>query len=79
MFLFQSDHKDQVENLGHQNLEVVQKLLPDKLDSLLLFVTTKFGPPALYAKTGQASALHLVVGSSKKKGVHFLLYLSFDV
>lgn len=52
----------------HQYLRVISKSLPDGLDELLLSVTLEYGPPILYAKTGQASTMRLLVGSRDKAG-----------
>jgi hypothetical protein len=74
LFCFQSDHEDLVENSavgGLQNLEVRSKPLPDNLPELLLSVTTEFGPPILYAKTGRASTLRLLVGTTRNKAGEF--------
>ncbi|KAJ9593196.1 hypothetical protein L9F63_015241, partial [Diploptera punctata] len=65
-----SDHEDQVENSAvgkHQNLEVRSKPLPDNFPELLLSVTAEFGRPIMYAKTGRASTLRLLVGSMNNK------------
>ncbi|XP_069676471.1 transforming growth factor beta receptor type 3-like [Periplaneta americana] len=64
-----SDREDQVENYAveNQNLEVRSKPLPDNLPDLLLSVTAEFGPPILYAKTGRASTLRLLVGTTRNK------------
>ncbi|PNF20041.1 hypothetical protein B7P43_G05816 [Cryptotermes secundus] len=73
-----SDHEDLVENSavgGHQNLEVRSKPLPDNLPELLLSVTTEFAPPILYAKTGRASTLRLLVGSTRNKAGEFMFIL----
>ncbi|GFG36315.1 hypothetical protein Cfor_06722, partial [Coptotermes formosanus] len=65
-----SDREDLVENSavgGHQNLEVRSKPLPDTFQQLIMSVTTEFGPPILYAKTGRASTLRLLVATTQNK------------
>ncbi|XP_068083102.1 transforming growth factor beta receptor type 3 [Anabrus simplex] len=64
-----SDHEDQVENSNSPHLEVRSISLPDSWDALLLSVMTEFGPPVLYAKTGRASTLRLLIGSKSKAGL----------
>lgn len=73
----QSDHEDLVENSavgGHQNLEVRSKPLPDTFQQLIMSVTTEFGPPILYAKTGRASTLRLLVATTRSKAGKFINY-----
>jgi len=78
-FDFQSDHEDLVENSavgGHQNLEVRSKPLPDTFQQLIMSVTTEFGPPILYAKTGRASTLRLLVATTRSKAGKFINYIA---
>ncbi|PSN54162.1 hypothetical protein C0J52_06845 [Blattella germanica] len=71
-----SDEEDQVENsaMGRlQNLEVRSKTLPDKFPELLLSVAEDYGPPVLYAKTGRASTLKLLVATIRNKASKYSL------
>lgn len=79
-FDIQSDREDLVENSavrGHQNLEVRSKPLPDTFQQLIMSVTTEFGPPILYAKTGRASTLQLLVATMQNKYGKFINYFIF--
>lgn len=64
-----SNEGDQVENEDRPGISVRWKRLPDRMDMLLSSVTTEFGvPPVLYAKTGRASTLNIIVGSCSNNG-----------
>ena len=63
----------------HQNLEVRSKPLPDNFPELLLSVTAEFGRPILYAKTGRASTLRLVVGTLRNRGGKFMFFNVFKI
>ncbi|XP_049763304.1 uncharacterized protein LOC126091983 [Schistocerca cancellata] len=64
-----SNEGDQVENEDHPGLSVRWERLPDRLDTLLLAITKEFGvPPVLYARTGRASTLNLIVGTCTSNG-----------
>lgn len=55
-------------------MEVRSKPLPDTFQQLIMSVTTEFGPPILYAKTGRASTLRLLVATTRSKAGKFINY-----
>nr|CAD7406516.1 unnamed protein product [Timema poppensis] len=69
--LIVSSDEDIVVNEGHVNMKVLSKNLPNSLNTLLLDIATEFGPPIMYAKTGPASTLRLVIAGKDKTDISF--------
>lgn len=60
-------------------MEVRSRPLPDTFQQLIMSVTTEFGPPILYAKTGRASTLRLLVATTRNKAGKFINYFMYQL